>query len=195
MTANIVPLDAGMDEDAARLLHQAFPDADGYPAMKDAREEVQEFRRDQDRIALAAVTQGGILAGWVGAIPTYNGCSWELHPVVVREGFRSQGLGRTLVQHLETAISRRGGGTIYLGTDDTRGQTTVGGVDLYPGVLHRLARIENPGCHPMGFYLRMGYEVVGVIPDANGPGKPDILMAKRVDTPGEPVGTFSRGGR
>ena len=34
--------------------------------------------------------------------------------------------------------------------------------------------------HPAGFYQRMGFEVVGLIPDANGPGKPDILMAKRV---------------
>jgi aminoglycoside 6'-N-acetyltransferase I len=34
--------------------------------------------------------------------------------------------------------------------------------------------------HPAGFYSRMGFQVVGLIPDANGPGKPDILMAKRV---------------
>jgi hypothetical protein len=26
----------------------------------------------------------------------------------------------------------------------------------------------------------MGFVVVGVLPDANGPGKPDMLMAKRV---------------
>jgi aminoglycoside 6'-N-acetyltransferase I len=34
--------------------------------------------------------------------------------------------------------------------------------------------------HPVDFYLRMGFEVVGLIPDANGPGKLDILMAKQV---------------
>jgi aminoglycoside 6'-N-acetyltransferase I len=30
------------------------------------------------------------------------------------------------------------------------------------------------------FYQKLGYVIVGVIPDANGPGKPDIMMAKRV---------------
>jgi aminoglycoside 6'-N-acetyltransferase I len=34
--------------------------------------------------------------------------------------------------------------------------------------------------NPLAFYQRVGFEIVGVIPDANGPGKPDILMAKRV---------------
>jgi aminoglycoside 6'-N-acetyltransferase I len=34
--------------------------------------------------------------------------------------------------------------------------------------------------HPAVFYRRMEFEVVGLIPDANGPGKPDILMAKRL---------------
>jgi hypothetical protein len=28
------------------------------------------------------------------------------------------------------------------------------------------------------FYQRLGYTIVGVIPDANGPGKPDIVMTK-----------------
>ena len=29
-------------------------------------------------------------------------------------------------------------------------------------------------------YQKCGFVIVGVVPDANGPGKPDILMAKRV---------------
>jgi hypothetical protein len=35
------------------------------------------------------------------------------------------------------------------------------------------------GDQAAAFYLRLGFEVVGLIPEANGPGKPDELMAKR----------------
>jgi aminoglycoside 6'-N-acetyltransferase I len=36
------------------------------------------------------------------------------------------------------------------------------------------------GNHPFLFYRKLGYTVTGVVPDANGPGKPDILMSKRL---------------
>jgi len=29
--------------------------------------------------------------------------------------------------------------------------------------------------------MKLGFAIVGVLPDANGPGKPNILLAKRVD--------------
>jgi aminoglycoside 6'-N-acetyltransferase I len=34
--------------------------------------------------------------------------------------------------------------------------------------------------HPYEFYQKMGFAIVGVMPDANGIGKPDIYMAKRL---------------
>jgi hypothetical protein len=33
---------------------------------------------------------------------------------------------------------------------------------------------------PYEFYQKMGFSLVGVMSDANGPGEPDIYMAKRV---------------
>jgi aminoglycoside 6'-N-acetyltransferase I len=34
--------------------------------------------------------------------------------------------------------------------------------------------------HPYEFYQKMGYTITGVMPDANGIGKPDIFMSRRI---------------
>jgi aminoglycoside 6'-N-acetyltransferase I len=85
-----------------------------------------------------------------------------------------------LVQDLEDQVRQRGGATIYLGTDDEDGMTSLANIDLYPDVFQHIARIKNLKHHPYQFYQKLGYMIVGVIPDANGPGKPDIIMAKRI---------------
>ena len=46
-----------------------------------------------------------------------------------------------------------------------------------------MARIRNLKDHPFEFYLRLGFRIAGVLPDANGFGKPDIFLAKRVAAP------------
>lgn len=56
----------------------------------------------------------------------------------------------------------------------------MSGVELYPDVLGHATRIRNVRGHPYEFYQRLGFAVVGLMPDANGWGKPDIYMAKRV---------------
>ena len=73
-----------------------------------------------------------------------------------------------------------GGLTVYLGSDDVSNMTSLGGVDLYPDVWVHLNQIQNLRGHPYGFYQKCGFVISGVVPDANGFGKPDILMAKRV---------------
>ena len=72
---------------------------------------------------------------------------------------------------------------MWLGTDDEDGQTSLSGVDIYDDLLGRLANIRNLRNHPFGFYQRLGYTITGVMPDANGFGKPDIYMAKRIAPP------------
>ncbi len=65
-------------------------------------------------------------------------------------------------------------------------QTRMSGVDLDGRSIRKgaadsmKAHIEDLGGHPFAFYRRLGYAVVGVLPDANGYGKPDSLIAKRV---------------
>lgn len=81
---------------------------------------------------------------------------------------------------MEKEVASIGGITIYLGTDDKFNKTSLSNTDLYEDTYKKIECIENINKHPFEFYIKMGYKIVGVIPDANGIGKPDIWMAKRV---------------
>jgi aminoglycoside 6'-N-acetyltransferase I len=170
------PEDADAVDQAASLLHDAFPR--WTTTIQGARDEVREAL-EPDRLCLVA-RAGNQILGWVGAIPEYSH-AWELHPLVVRADVRGQGIGRALVTALEARLRERGALTLYLGTDDDGPApgTSAGGVDLYPDPLAYATKLEV-FAHPVGFYQRLGFVVVGLIPDANGPGKPDVWMAKRV---------------
>jgi aminoglycoside 6'-N-acetyltransferase I len=99
---------------------------------------------------------------------------------VVDPARQGQGIGRALVTALEAEVYARGGVAIFLGSDDEDGMTSLAGVDLYPDVAGHIRSIRNLKHHPFEFYQKLGYTIVGVIPDANGLGKPDIIMAKRI---------------
>ncbi|HMA33976.1 MAG TPA: GNAT family N-acetyltransferase [Chloroflexia bacterium] len=170
-------------EEVAALLVEAFREhhPDAWPDLESARATVQESF-GPDRLSRVALDDRGQVLGWIGALPDYDGHVWELHPLVVRPARQGQGIGRRLVADLEAWVRARGGGTIRLGTDDENNQTSLGGVDLYPQPLAHLAQIRNLRRHPYEFYQKLGYALVGVVPDANGWGKPDICMAKRITT-------------
>lgn len=149
-----------------------------WESLAEAIEEVEDSFQE-DRISRAAIDDAGNVLGWVGAIYEYA-LVWELHPLVVRANLQGKGIGTALVKDLEQQVKQRGGLTIQLGTDDEANQTSLGGIELYPNPLEKLAEIKNLKRHPFEFYQKLGYEITGVVPDANGFGKPDILMCKRI---------------
>lgn len=175
----LVAADTDAVEQAAALLVAGFREQhpDAWPDLPSAREEVGESF-GAGRLSLIARDDGGTVLGWIGGIEQYNGRVWELHPLVVDPARQRRGIGRALVAALETRVRERGGLTLLLGTDDETGQTSLAGIDLYPDPWAHLGTIRNLGRHPYSFYQRLGFVIVGVIPDANGFGKPDILMAK-----------------
>jgi len=168
-------------DQAAVLLHEAFYQrSEVWQDLDSAREEVIESLA-AERISRVALDAHGDVLGWTGCMPTYRGRVWEVHPLVVARAHRRQGIGRALVDDLERLVAARGGLTLWLGSDDENGETSLGGVDLYGDVSAAIRGFTTiRGEHPGEFYLRLGFRIVGVLPDANGRGKPDIFFAKEI---------------
>lgn len=167
-------------EQAAQILVSALAHApSAWHDIQSARQEVASFTADPERLAIAAVDAGN-LVGWIGAL-RHSATAWELHPLVIAPSHHGGGYGTALVKALEGEARRAGVCTIWLGSDDDFGGTNLFGTDLYPDVLEKLSRLASTGRHPYLFYRRLGYTVVGVLPDADGFGKHDILMAKRIE--------------
>lgn len=144
----------------------------------DAMLEAKELL-SKERILFGAI-EGGQVVGFVGAMPQYGITGWELHPLGVLKEYQRQGIGTALIEVLEREIVNRGGIMIFLGSDDESGTTSLFGVDLYEDTFGKISNIQNINNHPYPFYEKQGYKIVGVFPDANGIGKPDIWLAKRL---------------
>jgi aminoglycoside 6'-N-acetyltransferase I len=166
---------------AAQLMvdafHEHWPEA--WPTLEEGLEEVHEML-EAERICRAAVDEQGNLVGVIGGIPTYDGHVWELHPLAVQPNMQGKGIGRALVEDFEEQIRLRGGLTITLGSDDEDEMTSLSNVDLYENTWEKIQNVRNLKNHPFTFYQKLGYVITGIVPDANGRGKPDILMSKRV---------------
>lgn len=166
---------------AAQLLVDAFREhwPEAWPTSEEGLEEVYEMFEPK-RICRFAVDENGLLLGLIGGIPGYEGNVWELHPLAVQPSQQGQGIGRALVEDFEEQVHQRGGLTITLGTDDEDNMTSLSNADLYAGTWEKIQNVRNLKGHPFEFYQKLGYVITGIVPDANGIGKPDILMAKRV---------------
>ena len=172
-------LDAQQKAKAADILMRALAHVpSAYHTIEEATAEVAKLDED-DRLGFAAL-EGDTLLGFVGAIRSYSH-GWELHPLVVDPEHHRRGIGTLLIRALEERARKDGVLTLYLGTDDDYGGTTLHGRELYPDPTHALQTIAPAGRgHPFFFYRKMGFVPAGVLPDVNGCGKPDLFMAKRL---------------
>ena len=178
---SLLPENDHLIRQAAQLLVNGFKEhwPDVWPTLEDGLEDLHEMLQSE-RICRVAIDEQGHLLGIIGGVSQYDGHVWELHPLAVEPNMQGRGIGRALVEDFEEQVRLRGGLTITLGSDDDDNMTSLSGVDLYENLWDRVKNIRNLKNHPFEFYQKMGYVITGVVPDANGVGKPDILMSKRV---------------
>jgi aminoglycoside 6'-N-acetyltransferase I len=183
----IIPLQKENEDlikQAAQLLKAAFQEhwPDSWTTIEEGLQEVHEML-DPERICRVAIDDENKLLGIIGGIPQYDGNVWELHPLAVQPNIQKQGVGKRLVEDFENQVKERGGLTIILGSDDEDSMTSLSNNDVYENLWDKIKNIQNIKGHPFEFYQKMGYIISGIVPDANGIGKPDILMAKKVNRP------------
>jgi aminoglycoside 6'-N-acetyltransferase I len=166
---------------AAEILVAAFREVapDAWPDLEAAMAEVNEARK-QSVFARAALDAKGSVVGWIGALSAYDGNVWEIHPLAVHPNLQQCGIGSALMEDLEASARAQSVLTLYAGADDHLGATTLSGADLYADLPQALAAVRAEPPHPLGFYEKCGFRVVGVLPDANGKNQPDIFLAKRL---------------
>lgn len=168
-------------DQTAVLLHSAFRGRTrDWQDLDSARRTVVESL-EPEKISRIALDDENRIAGWIGGEPSYDGHVWEIHPLVVAEPHRRRGLGRELVADFERLAAQRGALTLWVGSDDEHDETSLSGVDLYGDIPGAIRSIRNLKGHPYEFYMKLGFRIVGVMPDANGRGKPDIFLARRVE--------------
>lgn len=178
---DMASLPASAHEQAARLAMQAMRQIspDYLSTIDEALEELAEALQP-DKVCRAALDEAtGEVLGWIGGQPMVAAV-WELHPLAVRPDQQRRGIGTALVADLERQVAARGAMTLFVGTDDELGLTSAYGVDLYPDPLAHLTRLRDLAGHPFRFYQKCGFALCGIVPDANGFGRPDVLLAKRI---------------
>jgi aminoglycoside 6'-N-acetyltransferase I len=177
----LLPDNEHLIHQAAQLLVDAFREhwPDAWPTFNEAMKELDEML-EAERICRVALDEQGNLLGIIGGIQGYDGHVWELHPLAIQPSMQGKGIGRALVEDFEEQVRQRNGLTITLGSDDEDSMTSLANVDLYENLWDKIKNISNLKGHPFEFYQKLGYVITGVVPDANGRGKPDIIMSKKI---------------
>ena len=154
-----------MLEQLEQDLQQAVGEADRFIA---AAGSVEELHHAESRLLGKQGAMGRLLA-LIGKLPKE-----ERGPA----GQRINDTKRQIVERFATARARLEQSTDIRAAAETRAFDPTLPAPVVPrGSLHPVTAVQ---WEVEDIMARLGFVVVGVVPDANGFGKPDILMAKRV---------------
>ena len=172
--------EANLNQQMAEILLDGFSDTGtaAWSTIEECQKEAQNSL-PQERISRIAVDENSKVLAWTIGDGVYD-VTWELELLVVRRDSKLKRIGRKMLIDFENEVKKRKGTSVFIGSDDENNRTSLGGIELYPDPLEHLAKLRNLGGHPYEFYLKCGYTITGVIPHANGFGKPDIWMTKRL---------------
>ncbi len=149
------------------------------PTIQAAQAEVLESL-EPTKISRVLIDKSRQPLGWIGIIPHSSGRVWEIHPLAVAPAAQGQGYGRLLMANIEQAAHAAGALTLLVGTSDATNATSLSDIDLYADPATAIATARALRRHPYTFYERLGFTLVGIVPDEDGIGKPGIMLAKRV---------------
>jgi aminoglycoside 6'-N-acetyltransferase I len=149
------------------------------PTATDAKRQVLRAT-ETDRINRVLLSPHATPIGWIGVIPINHGRIWEIHPLAIAPAQQGHGSGRMLVQEIERLAAEHGVLGLMAGTSDETGATPLYGIDLYQNPFEVLNKLDSTENHPVVFWKKIGFTIVGVVPDAEGRGKPAISLAKRI---------------
>ena len=172
--------DENLHKQMAEILFDGFSDTGtaAWSTMEECNKEVEDSLVGE-KISRIAVDENENVLAWTIGDDVYD-VTWELELLVVRRDSKAKGIGRKMIVDFEQQVLKRNGTTVFLGSDDENNRTSLGGIELYPNPLEHLANIKNLDNHPYEFYQKCGYTITGVIPHANGFGKPDIWLTKQI---------------
>jgi aminoglycoside 6'-N-acetyltransferase I len=182
--AEFDPADEMRLNEAASVLYRAasrFTSA--FPAPEAALGELIELTRHPGSLMFVALNLGGEVCGLAAASPRAASSVLVIRALTVDPPFQRRGVGRALLRRLETAALRSGFTTMTIALEDEAGLTSLAGRSLFPDPLAPMTRFIPPAAHPSAFLKRLGFALSGVIPEAAGPGRPELWFAKPLISP------------
>ena len=170
--------DGSVVERLAEITYEAFQEnaPDWVPNLDLARKQVISAT-SPGRFG-RVILENGKVVGWIGVISGKR--VWEIHPIAIDIKHQYKGLGHQLVEDVARLAKAAGALTLFAGTSDEVGTTNLFGVDLYDDPPGAIKNIEATGRNPFKFWQNAGFTIVGVLPDAEGIGKPAIHLARRL---------------